>query len=158
MLHITYDLGGELCRRYLCLHCADREDSVADKEKEKFNHAAIVTVTGLLTLVICAGADHFKFGLTGGFGFWQWIGVTLGIFCVMIGAFTRTLTIWVIGLFTVGLTLMAEWLRFGADPGFGYKQILGCLVGLAMIGAGLALIRRSTTIEPPSTPSNHHQV
>lgn len=138
---MTSDMGSGPSERHLCLPCADIEEEEADRANKGLNHAAVLMITGLLTLTLCAGADVFKFGLAEGFGFWQWSGIALGSLLILIGAIVQTATLWVIGVFTIGLTLMAEWLRFGAEPGFGYKQILGCLGGVILIIAGLRLSR-----------------
>lgn len=144
-MHITRDMGAGVGDRYLCLQCADMEEEEADRENKGLNHAMVLMVIGLLTFVLCAGADVFKFGLAKGFGWWQWSGIALGSLLILIGAIAQTATLWVIGVFAVGLTLVAEWLRFGAEPGFGYKQILGCLVGAILIAAGL-LLRRNQVV------------
>ncbi len=141
-MHITRDMGVGAGERHLCLRCADIEEEEADRESKGLNHAMVLMVIGLLTMVFCAGADVFRFGLAEGFGFWQWSGITLGSLLILIGAIAQTATLWVIGAFAVGLTLVAEWLRFGAEPGFGYKQILGCMVGAILIAAGLHLSRK----------------
>jgi hypothetical protein len=41
-----------------------------------------------------------------------------------------------VGVILAVLSLFADVLRLGAAPGFGWKQIVGLVVGLALIGYG----------------------
>jgi len=142
IVHITTDSGHGMIVRHLCLACADAEDMPPATRDRRLDHAAILVVSGLLVLVISVGADLFAFGSTAGFGWRQWTGVALGLFLVFVGAVIQVPTVMVIGLITGLLTLLADWLGLGNAQGFGVHQLLGALLGMLMIGAGLLAGRR----------------
>ena len=147
VVHITNDTGDGAFVRHLCIPCADEEEATVARGKRGLDHAAILIVVGLLLLVISAGADILKFGSAEEFGMWQIIGTLLGGFLAIVGAVMRISTVVVIGLITIGLTVLADWLGFGNAEGFGLQQIAGCALGVVLILAGLA-VGRSQPILP----------
>jgi len=54
---------------------------------------------------------------------------------------TRAMVVLVVGVLLVLLALLADIIGVGRVPGFGWKQMLTLLVGLALIGAGWFLRR-----------------
>lgn len=128
--------------RHLCLRCADAGDVPAVRSERRLHYAAILLVVGLLVLVVSSAADVLQFGDAAGFGKWQILGVLLAGFLLLIGTMTRIFTLLAIGLITGVLTVLADWLGFGNAEGFGFQQIGGCLVGIALIAAGLLVARR----------------
>lgn len=47
------------------------------------------------------------------------------------------LLIVVVGVFLVLLSLFADAIGVGGQPGFGWKQTVGLLIGVALVGFGL---------------------
>jgi di/tricarboxylate transporter len=105
----------------------------------KRNRAALLAILGLIILVLSIGADFFAFGRAEGFGWKQMSGVLCGAVLVLIGAVVRTQTVALAGLILGGLSLLADWLRFGKSPGFGGEQTLGTLLGVILLLVGLSL-------------------
>ena len=142
LVHITTDDGNGMTVHHFCLKCADEEPLVPRLIDNRVNYAAILIVTGLLVLLISVGADVLAFGSGAGFGWQQWCGIVLGCLLLITGAISRVSTLLVIGLITIIITLLADWLGFGDTSGFGIHQISGTLMGVVMIVAGLMIGRR----------------
>lgn len=54
----------------------------------------------------------------------------------------------VAGVIIVIISVAADYIGMGAFPAFGYKQIIGAIVGIVMIVVGSALLpRRAKVIE-----------
>jgi hypothetical protein len=123
--------------RHLCLACAAQEGSVPTRGERRLNRAAVFLTIGVMTLVLSAVADELKFGLREGFGHRQVAGLLIGGGMVIMGAVTRATTLQAIGMFATALTLLADGIRLGGQPGFGAHQMLGCAVGVALIVYGL---------------------
>jgi hypothetical protein len=67
---------------------------------------------------------------------------------IMVGALTRTTSLVALGVFTGAVTVLADWLKLGHEPGFGARQICGCVLGGILTLRGLWIGRR-----PGSAPS-----
>lgn len=52
----------------------------------------------------------------------------------------------VAGVVIVFLSVAADYIGIGAFPGFGYKQIVGTILGLIMIFAGLAFFPKRNKV------------
>ena len=128
--------------RHLCFGCADREDMSAASRKRRFNPGSVLAAVGLMMLVISLLADVLAFGRSEGFGWRQLLGVALAGVMILIGAAMWVPTLLAVGLIGVVMTILADWLAFGNAEGFGWQQILGCLVGVGLAFAGLDLARR----------------
>jgi hypothetical protein len=50
------------------------------------------------------------------------------------------------GIVVVIVSVAADSIGMGAFPGFGYKQIIGTLVGIAMIVVGLGLLPKRVKV------------
>jgi len=138
IVHIRRDPADVDSVVHLCLNCVDSEEVFLPITQQDcgLDYAAIMVVVGFLTLVISVFADFLAFGSSGGFGFKQIAGVALGALFLTAGIIIRIRTLVVIGLITGILTLLADWLGFGSAEGFGGQQILGVIVGLALLSAG----------------------
>ena len=136
--------------RHLCFGCADTEDMSAASRKRRFNPGAVLAAVGLMTLVISLFADVLAFGSSEGFGWRQLLGVSLAGVMILIGAAMWVPTLLAVGLIGVVMTILADSLAFGNAEGFGWQQILGCLVGVGLAFAGLDLARRRELRADPS--------
>ena len=141
IVHITSE-GNAGGVRHLCLDCADREDAMVRRVERGLNHAAILIVTGLMGLFISVFADVLNWGEGQAFGYKQLVALVLAGGGVLVGAVTRIPTLYVVGVITGGLTLVADWVQFGKSPGFGWEQMTGTVIGILLIIAGVGLARR----------------
>jgi len=48
----------------------------------------------------------------------------------------------VLGVVLVIVSVLADMIGVGSAPGFGYKQIVGSIVGIVLVGAGYVLNSR----------------
>ena len=48
----------------------------------------------------------------------------------------------VVGIIVLALSLLADSIGIGGSSGFGYKQIVGAVVGVVVVGAGLVVTIR----------------
>ena len=142
IVHVTSEGPAGCGVRHLCLDCADREDPTVNQEERGLNHAAILIVTGLMTVVLCVFADVLRFGGGQGFGYKQIVGLVLAGGGVIVGAVTRIPTLYVVGVMTGGLALLADYIHFGKSPGFGREQMAGTAVGIIIVIVGGVLARR----------------
>jgi hypothetical protein len=134
-------VAGQVVVRHLCLRCADVEENVVPPRERRLNVPILVTTVGLLVLVISVFADPLGFGSSEGFGWQQSTGVALAVILALTGAIMLIPTLLVVGLITGGVTLLADWLRFGSAEGFGWQQILGSALGVLLIAIGLLVAR-----------------
>jgi hypothetical protein len=142
IVHITSENSAGSGVRHLCLNCADSEDAAVRRTNRGLDHAAILIVTGLMALIISGFADVLKWGNGGAFGYKQIIAVFLAGGGLLIGAAARIPTLYLLGLVTGGLTLIADYARFGNSPGYGVEQCAGVIAGAILLGAGIFVARR----------------
>ena len=128
--------------RRLCLTCADVEEIDRDQRGPSLNYSAILISVGFVVLMISALADWLAFGDSSGFGWKQYAGVLLAAVLILTASIVRISTLMVIGLLTAMLTMLADLFQFGHDKGFGLHQILGIVLGVVMIVAGILDARR----------------
>ncbi len=142
VVHINDQASEGATMRHLCFQCADREDMSSATRTRRLNFGAVLAAVGLMLLVISLLADVLAFGDAEGFGWQQLSGVALAGILVLVGAVMRIPTLLVAGLIGVVMTILADWLAFGSAEGFGWRQILGCVVGLILVVSGVSLARR----------------
>ncbi len=150
VVHINSGAYAGPSMRHLCFECADREDMNAASHRRGLNPGAVLAAVGLMMLVISLLADIMAFGGSEGFGWRQLLGVALAGVMVLIGAAMWVPTLLAVGLIGVVMTILADWLAFGNAEGFGWQQILGCLIGVGLAFAGLDLARRRELRADPS--------
>ena len=136
--------------RHLCFGCADSEDMSPASRTRRLNPGAVLAAVGLMMLVISLLADVFAFGSSDGFGWRQLVGVALAGVMILIGAAVWVPTLLAVGLISMVMAIIADWLAFGSAEGFGWQQTLGCLVGLGLAFGGLDLARRQELRADPS--------
>ncbi len=136
--------------RHFCFGCANTEDMSAASRERGFNLGAVLAAVGLMILVISLLADVLAFGSSEGFGWRQLLGVALAGVMVLIGAAMWVPALLAVGLIGVAMTVLADWLAFGSSDGFGWQQILGCLVGVCLAFGGIDLERRRELQADPS--------
>ncbi len=141
IVHIRSEVAGQVVVRHLCLRCADVEENVVPPRERRLNVPVVLITVGLLVLVISVFADPLGFGRSEGFGWQQWTGVALAAILALTGAIMQIPTLLVVGLITGGVTLLADWLRFGSAEGFGWQQILGSALGAVLIAGALVVVR-----------------
>jgi len=130
------DANGPTVRR-LCLACADIEEIARAQREPSLNYSAILISVGLVILMISSFADWLSFGDASGFGWKQYTGVLLAAVLILTASIVRISTLMVIGLLTAMLTMLADYFQFGHDKGFGTHQIIGVVMGIVMIVAGI---------------------
>ena len=94
-----------------------------------------------IAVLMSVFADVLGFGSAGGFGWQQWSGIALAGVLTLAGAIMQIPTLLLIGLITGALTVLADWLGFGNVKGFGWQQMLGSAVGVAVIAVAWAVAR-----------------
>jgi hypothetical protein len=141
-VHISDIVAGEPVVRRFCPDCADEiPEEVHTPAGRRSAQAAVLLVVGGLVLFLSLTADVLKFGASQGFGVHQWVGVSIGGLVMLLGAVTRAATLLMIGAIGTGLAFLADWLAFGSSEGFGLQQIIGCMLGLLLLGAGIYVVR-----------------
>ena len=144
LVHITNELPAGAIVRHLCLQCADREEAEWHGHEHFLNYGAILISVGSIALLLSVFADQLKFGNSQGFGPKQEIGLAMAMTCVFTAALIRVPTLMVIGVLGGGLTVLADVLRFGHEPGFGWHQQVGTLIGGALVICGWLESRRQS--------------
>lgn len=144
IVHIATDDGTASLIRHFCIACAEQENIRADRHERFIDHGTVFVVVGLYILLLSALADLFSFGASEGFGYKQIAGVLIAITLFGVGGALRIPTLAFIGFFTGSITVLADWVGFGQHPGFGYQQILGSVLGLGLMVAGLTVARKQS--------------
>ena len=139
-IHITSEWTGATGVRHLCFNCAELERKVKHRRKTAFNLGAVFMVVGGLAFVLSLFADQLGLGDSRGFGFWQTLGVIIGIILTGVGAAMRIPTVLAIGPCVGFLSLVADQLELGGGPGFGLKQTIGCAASGVLIALGLLVV------------------
>lgn len=115
----------------------DAEDETFITRGRKIDIAVAMFCIGPYVLLISLFADVLGFGSAQGFGWQQWMGVLIAGAIGLAGAIVRAPTLWTIGMFVGGVTVLADWLGLGSAPGFGWQQVLGSALGVALILIGV---------------------
>ena len=136
----------------LCPSCAEADQDLRASPGRGLNRAAILISVGLFVLALSVLADLLAFGSGEGFGWKQILGFGIAGVLVLTGAMVRIPTLLVIGLIIGSLSVLADWLGFGNVEGFWWQQILGSLLGLLLIAAGITLARRRAYAARPGIP------
>jgi hypothetical protein len=144
LVHITSEAASEISVRHLCLHCADLEESAPLTRDRYLHYGAIMMSVGSIILFLSLFADSLKFGNSEGFGPLQQLGLGMALICVFTAALIRVPTLMIIGVVGGLLTILADVFQFGHDPGFGWHQKLGALVGATLILTGWLESRRQS--------------
>ena len=56
---------------------------------------------------------------------------------------TASILLLVVGIGLLAVSLLADFIGFGDDPGFGNQQIMGTIVGVVITAIGLSLTLRA---------------
>ncbi len=139
--HRSTMAGGELVMEHMCSACIEAQQGSKDTKKRRRGQGVVLLAVGLFILLNSLLADILRFGKSAGFGVYQWIGLILAAFLLLVGSLVRVPAIIVSALAIGGLSLLADWLHFGSGAGFGKAQSLGCGIGLIMVLTGLAVAR-----------------
>ncbi len=142
LVHITSEASSGPTMRHLCLRCADAEQPDRPARDRFLNYGAILFSLGAFVVLLSAFADVLRFGRSEGFGPRQAVGLGIALVCIFTAAIVRVPTLMVFGILAGGLTILADVLKFGHGPGFGWNQMLGVAVGLALILSGYLESRR----------------
>ncbi len=143
IVHISDVRDGVATMEHYCAACVESIERTPISINRLRGDAAILFVFGGITFLISLFADSLHFGEGEGFGWRQRQGLLISLVLLILGAAARARTILVIGLVGAGLSVLADWLGFGSDEGFGMQQKMGCLVGITLVAAGAWIARRS---------------
>ena len=141
VVHIRNEVAGEVVVRHVCLQCADAEENAPPPRERALNLPVALMIVGSIILLTSVFADVLGFGSAGGFGWQQWSGIALAGVLALAGAIMQIPTLLLIGLITGALTVLADWLGLGNVKGFGWQQMLGSAVGVAVIALAWAVAR-----------------
>jgi uncharacterized membrane protein len=144
LVTITNEDPSGATTRFLCLSCAEVEESAVLHRDRYLNYSAILLTVGAVVLGISLFADQLRFGNSEGFGLKQYFGMSVAVMLVLTAALIRVPTLMVIGLLTGSLTILADMFRFGQEQGFGWHQMLGTILGITLLAAGLLESRRES--------------
>jgi hypothetical protein len=150
-VHVTSEQTGQATVRHLCISCAAARSDIEQERYSAINHGFVMICIGVFITLMSVFADSLRFGKSAGFGELQWTGLVLAIVLLLSGLVLRTLTVLMTGAVLGGITLLADWLSFGNSPGFGGQQVLGVILGSAMILFGLYLALRRQKPLPADT-------
>lgn|GEM_PF-1330306 len=147
VVHVSNQIPGKgLVIRHFCLRCAQTHDgldvSATTEGEHRLSDAAALITAGTFILVLSLLADWLQLGGTEGFGYQQIGGVIVGGVLLLLGAIVRAPILLVFGLIIGVMSLLADRFPVGAAEGFGSNQIVGTLLGLVSIAAGVLSARR----------------
>ena len=107
---------------------------------------------GIVILVVSLFADSFGIGERPGFGVDQALGCVVGAFLTAVGLFfavdmfgnnTANISLLVIGIGLLAVSLLADVIGIGDDPGFGNQQMMGTIAGVVITAFGLFIMLRA---------------
>lgn len=153
LVHMTHEIGQGPGVRHLCLDCAEWLDDPVPARDQSVSRGAILVAVGAFTLILSLFADQLDLGREEGFGWKQYLAVTLGVVLVTAAAIVRVGTLLIIGGLFVIVVALADWLGLGSQAGFGLRQASGCLLGLALTLGGAVRARRRLNRASPAHPS-----
>ena len=139
--HISNIVRGKLQMRHFCATCTDALDAVPVSGRRR-GQGSILILMGSFVAILSLFADWFAFGRSAGFGWRQMMGMGLAGLIFLLGAIIRVPALIITGAAMGMLTLLADQLGFGSNPGFGWHQRIGTVIGLTMILAGLLVARQ----------------
>lgn len=142
VVHVTAVADSAPTVRHFCHACADQAHLERAQRRRYRGAIAAAGAIGVVVLSLSLSADWLRFGRSEGFGGYQQIGVILGLLLFSLGAAARAPTLVIVGAFTGVLSLLADWFDFGRAEGFGWQQILGSLVGAAIIVSAIVVARK----------------
>jgi hypothetical protein len=143
LVSITSELGASASVRHLCLACADSEECVPEADRT-LNYSAVLISIGAVVALLSGAADYLGAGRVSGFGWKQDAGILAAGVIVFLSTLLRIPTLFAIGALGGILAALADMLKFGREPGFGWDQGLGVLLGVILIAAGLLEAHRQT--------------
>ncbi len=132
-VHTSDVVAGKPVMRHCCADCIDIAATHHHVGPGRRAEATVLAAVGIVVLLLSASADWLKFGDSEGFGWYQQLGSVVGGLVVFLGAVARAPIFVVIGLLTCLLSLLADWFAFGSNPGFGWQQILGTVIGAGLL-------------------------
>ncbi len=141
-IHISDMKDGVATIQHMCAACVDTTEHNRDSRRRCRGNAALIIVVGAMITLISVLADWLRFGSGEGFGSQQRQGVFIGAVLLMFGAVVRARTLFVAAAAAAILSLLADWLAFGSNAGFGRQQIIGCSLGISLITIGIWWSRR----------------
>ncbi|NOT00976.1 MAG: hypothetical protein HOP29_10145 [Phycisphaerales bacterium] len=141
-VHVTAVADGAPTVRHYCHDCADHAHLERAQRRRYHGAVAAVGSIGVVVLSLSVFADWLQFGRSEGFGRYQQVGVILGFLLVSLGAAARAPTLFIVGAFTVVLSLLADLFGFGCAEGFGWQQVFGSLLGTAIIISAIVVARK----------------
>ena len=151
IVHISNMIRGKRVALNLCTVCADRRARSGGEPGQRFrlrltrtDMGGILISVGLFVFAVSSLADLLKFGSGEGFGWKQEAGLALAGMLALTGSVFGVLMLIVIGVVIGTLTLLADLLAFGSNAGFGIQQLIGSLIGLAVMMAGLRIVSRTS--------------
>lgn len=131
--------------------CADQRSQSEHRFRSHFRLrmtrteiGGILTGLGLFVLTVSALADVLQFGTSEGFGWQQDVGLGLAAVLTLTGSLFGVLVLVVIGVFVGSVTILADFLAFGSNPGFGIQQQIGSAIGAVVLAIGLVAMRKTT--------------
>lgn len=149
IVQISNIIQGQRVAIHLCTECADRRSLSARRTHQQLSLGlkqtevgAILVALGLFVFGVSALADLLQFGSSDGFGWRQGAGLILAGLLALMGSVVGVLVLVVIGAIIGVLTLLADFLAFGSNAGFGIQQQIGVLMGSMILLAGLRVMRR----------------
>ncbi len=143
IVHISDVNDGVATMQHFCAACVDAMEQHHSSRRRTRGDAAVIIVVGAMITLMSLLADVLQFGSNAGFGRQQRHGVTICLILLVLGAIARARTLFTIGLAGTILSLLADQFAFGNAEGFGRQQILGSLLGIAMILSGFWWVKRS---------------
>lgn len=152
IVHISNVVAGRRITQDLCMACADRRSQSARESASHFRlrmtrseiGGALIGV-GLFVFTVSAFADVLQFGMSEGFGWHQSVGLALAAMLTLTGSLFGVLTLVMIGVFIGSVTLLADFLAFGSNPGFGIQQMIGSTIGAVILAVGFRAVRKPVT-------------
>lgn len=142
--------------------CADRRSRSARQSTSRLSlrmtrpeTGVILIAVGLFVFGVSALADVLQFGSSEGFGWQQDVGLALAAIFMLTGSLFGVMMLVVIGVFIGSLTLLADFVSFGSNPGFGVQQLAGSLIGAVILAVGLRTLRKkaaSSSVPPSASP------
>jgi len=143
-VHASEVIDGASVIRHFCNDCYDSVHIEPPDRRRRWGEAAVLASVGLVVLALSISADWHRLGKFAGFGWQQKVGVVLGGVVIVFGAVARSPLLLIMGMVTMLLSLMADWLAFGESAGFGWKQMLGTALGVALLLAAYFMTRTKT--------------
>jgi len=111
-------------------------------DRPRLKVSGLLVLFGLLMGFIALGADYLGISGQTGFGWYQRLGLLIGMALVVMGSLFRVDVMCVVGVVLLILSLTADFLHVGMSPGIGRRQQFAMGLAVATLVAGLLLSRR----------------